>query len=262
MAGVTVESVPCLSDNYAWIIHDPASEMTAVVDPSEAAPINKYLSERNLRLTHIINTHHHRDHTGGNEELKAQHGATVIGPKADADRIPCIDVQLSGGDVFALSPAAAMHCLDTPGHTRGHASYYLPLQETVFTGDTLFSLGCGRLFEGTASQMVASLAKIAALPPQTRVCCGHEYTAANARFALSVDPDNAELQRVSRAVSRARGATPPRPTVPSLLADELAANPFLRAHAPELRRVVAKKDDALVEEVFAALRAAKDGFKG
>jgi len=237
-----VSPIPALQDNYAWLLHEPASGFTAVVDPPEAEPILAALKQAGGKLDCILLTHHHADHIGGAEALRAQFGARIVGARKDQHRLPRLDEAVSEGDAVRLGPAAAQ-VLETPGHTRGHIAYYVPEAKALFCGDTLFSLGCGRLFEGTAEEMFQSLQKLAALPGDTLVCCGHEYTASNARFALSVDPDNAALKSRAAEVERLRAAG--LPTVPSRLAEERAANPFLRA------------PDA---GVFASLRAKKDKF--
>jgi len=235
-----IAPIPCLSDNYAWLLHDTVTRTTAVVDPGEAEPVGRALAARGLRLDLILLTHHHGDHVGGVAALKAGHGCAVLGAEADANRLPALDRGLKDGDRVAVGRATAV-VLDTPGHTRGHISFHFPGDGVLACGDTLFSLGCGRLLEGTAEEMFASLRRFAALPAETRVLCGHEYTLANARFALTVDPDNPALKaRAAEAeVLRARG----EPTLPSLLGSEMAANPFLRApDVATLARLRAEKD--------------------
>jgi hydroxyacylglutathione hydrolase len=198
-----IERVPCLSDNYAWLLHEPGSGATAVVDPSESAPVEAALARLGWKLTHILNTHHHADHTGGNRALKAAHGATVVGPAADAARIPGIDVRLADGERYSVG-GAELRCFDTPGHTRGHITLHFEGSKALFPGDTLFALGCGRLFEGTPAQMWASLSKLLPLPHDTRVFCAHEYTQSNARFAVHVDPGNERLRRRKADIDAAR----------------------------------------------------------
>ncbi|GAQ92721.1 Glyoxylase [Klebsormidium nitens] len=256
-AQLSIELVPCLSDNYAYLLHDAAAGVTAVVDPSEAAPVRAALRARQLQLTHILNTHHHWDHTGGNLELKKEFGAQVVGPAADKQRIPGIDVALAEGDTWQFG-GHEMHVFDTPGHTRGHVSFYFPGSEALFTGDTLFSLGCGKLFEGTPQQMWASLSKLAALPAATRVYCGHEYTQSNARFAWAVESGNERLAQRSDEIARLRSER--KPTIPTTLGLELATNPFLRPSSQEIREAVRAKPDASDAEVFAAIRRKKDSF--
>ena len=233
---------------------------TAAVDTPEAAAIERALEETGWGpLTHILCTHHHADHTGGNVELKRRYsGCVVVGPRADAARIPALDVAVAEGEPLAVGEAR-VEVLDTPGHTRGHCAYYFPAAQALFCGDTLFSLGCGRLFEGTPEQMCASLDKLRALPGGTRVFCAHEYTAANARFALTLEPGNAALRARAAEVEALRAAVPPRPTVPSTLAQELAANPFLRAQSAELQAAVGLPGASPVA-VFAETRRRKDVF--
>ncbi|RME64928.1 MAG: hydroxyacylglutathione hydrolase, partial [Alphaproteobacteria bacterium] len=221
-----IMQLPVLNDNYVYLVHEPETKLTAAVDPAVAEPVNAALDRRGWRLSHILNTHHHMDHVGGNLALKQAHGCTVVGPRADAARIPGIDIAVGDGDVFTFGTAPA-HVFDVPGHTRGHIAYWFKESAALFCGDTLFAMGCGRLFEGTPTQMWASLSKLAALPPETRIYCAHEYTQANGRFALTVEPDNPALAARMKAVDAARAAG--QPTVPSTLADELATNPFLRA---------------------------------
>jgi len=238
-----IAAIPCLSDNYAWLLYDTVTKTTAVVDPGETEPVDRTLAARGLRLDLILLTHHHGDHVGGVAALKAVHGSAVLGAEADANRLPALDRALKEGDQVAVGNVRGV-VLATPGHTCGHIAFHFPADAALACGDTLFSLGCGRLLEGTAEELFRSLRRIATLPPQTRILCGHEYTLSNARFALAVDPDNAALQaRAAEAeAQRARG----EPTVPSLLGTELVANPFLRA--PDVA-------------TLAKLRAEKDSFR-
>lgn len=222
---ITVQAVPVLSDNYAWLLRDSGGTV-AIVDPGEAPPVVAALDAAGGRLDMILLTHHHGDHIAGAEELRTRYGAKMVGAKADAHRLPKLDQAVAEGDRVAVGTATA-HVLDTPGHTRGHIAYVFDAEHVLLCGDTLFSLGCGRLLEGTAAEMFASLRKFAALPPETLVYCGHEYTESNARFALHATPDNPALVAYADKVKHLRAAG--RPTVPSRLADELAANPFLRA---------------------------------
>jgi hydroxyacylglutathione hydrolase len=256
MAKLEIERLPLLSDNYAWLLHEPETGTTAIVDPGEAGPVLDRLKALGRKLDWIICTHHHADHIGGNDEVQRATGCKIAGPRADAGRIPNLDVQLAEGDRFALGNAEA-EVFETPGHTRGHISLWFPDSGALFCADTLFSLGCGRLFEGTPAEMLTSLRKLAALPDDTLVCCGHEYTASNARFALSVDPDNAALQARAAEVERLRAAD--EPTVPTRLGEEKAANPFLRADDQAIRKQLgmAEASDA---EVFAEIRQRKDNF--
>jgi hydroxyacylglutathione hydrolase len=226
------------------------------VDPSVAAPVDAKLRALGWTLTHIVNTHHHADHTGGNLELKAAWGATVVGPRADAARIPGIDVQVGDGDVWMLGQEAA-HVMDVPGHTRGHIAYWFSDSAALFCGDTLFSLGCGRLFEGTPAQMWRSLSMLRGLPDETRVYCAHEYTQSNARFALSLEPDSPSLKRQMAWIEEMRKAD--RPTIPAALGKEKNLNPFLRADEGRLARAVGMAGADPVA-VFAEVRRRKDVF--
>jgi hydroxyacylglutathione hydrolase len=239
---VSAQAIPILSDNYAWLLRDAASGATAVVDPADPRPVEAAILEAGGRLDLILLTHHHADHVAGTDQIRDRFGCPVVGARADAHRLPRLDRAVAEGDTVALGESEA-RVIDTPGHTRGHIAYFFPQGDVLLCGDTLFSLGCGRFLEGTAAEMFASLRKIAALPGDTLICCGHEYTQSNARFALHADPDNAALRARAAIVKRLREAG--EPTVPSRLADELAENPFLRA--PDVARL-------------AELRARKDRF--
>lgn len=252
-----IEQIPVLSDNYVYLVHEPVAKLTAVVDPAVTEPVVAALARHGWRLTHILNTHHHHDHVGGNEALKAATGCVVVGPRADRERIPGIDVALGDGDVFEFGACRAS-VFDVPGHTRGHIAYHFAAEHALFCGDTLFALGCGRMFEGTAPEMWASLQKLRGLPGDTRVYCAHEYTQSNGRFALSVEPGNAALVARMREVDARRAAN--RPTVPSTLAEELATNPFLRPDSAEIQAAVGLPG-APLHEVFGATRARKDVFR-
>jgi hydroxyacylglutathione hydrolase len=256
MAQLRIEQIPVLNDNYVYLIHEPQAGVTGVVDPAVAEPVLDRLRVHGWKLDWILSTHHHTDHTGGNLELKQATGCQIAGPKADAARIPGIDRGLAEGDRFRLGNAEAV-VYETPGHTSGHISYWFEQARALFCADTLFSLGCGRLFEGTPELMWRSLSKLAPLPADTMVYCAHEYTQSNARFALSVDPDNRVLQARAAEVERLRAAG--QPTVPSTLGDERAANPFLRPHDPAIRRRLGLEDADDVT-VFAELRRRKDSF--
>jgi hydroxyacylglutathione hydrolase len=237
-----VERLPMLQDNYSWLLLDSATGTSAVVDPPEAAPVLARLEALGRGLDWVLATHHHADHIGGIPELKARTGCRVVGPAADAHRIPGLDVQVREGDVVRLGESVA-RVIETPGHTSGHISFWFEADRQLFCGDTLFALGCGRLFEGTPETMWASLQKLMALPDDARVCCGHEYTQSNARFALTVEPDNLALRRRAAEIDqlRARG----EPTVPSTMGEERATNPFLRAgNARRFGEIRAAKDRA------------------
>ena len=256
MSEFVIRQLLVLKDNYVYLLHDAASGATAVVDPSVADPVFAALKETGWRLSHILNTHHHWDHTGGNAALKAATGAIVVGPLADRKRIPDIDVALGDGEHYAVGSEAA-EIFDVPGHTRGHIAFWFPTSRALFCGDTLFTLGCGRMFEGTAAQMWNSLSKLRALPAETRVFCGHEYTQANARFALSVEPGNGALIERAKLVDALRSQG--RPTVPATLGEEVATNPFLRADRIELQEAAGLVGRNPVE-VFGEIRHRKDVF--
>jgi hydroxyacylglutathione hydrolase len=223
---ISAQPVPVLSDNYAWLLRDSATGAIAIVDPSEADPVIAAVAAAGGRLDAILLTHHHHDHIGGVEAVRARFGARVAGAAADAHRLPRLDQAVAEGDAVVLGAGTA-RVMETPGHTRGHIAYFFPDGAALLCGDTLFSLGCGRLLEGSAAELFKSLEKFRTLPAETLVCCGHEYTEANARFALAADPDNTALQAYAQQVRACRAAG--KPTVPSRLSDELAANPFLRA---------------------------------
>jgi hydroxyacylglutathione hydrolase len=249
-------TIPCLADNYAYLIHDPSSGRTAVVDVPDAEPILAALRGRGWSLTDILITHHHDDHIQGVEPLRAVTGAMVHGAAADAHRLPRLDLALTEADIFSFGGDRA-RVIAVPGHTVGHIAFHFPASGLAFTADSLMSGGCGRLFEGTAAQMQASLAKLAALPPETLICSGHEYTTSNLRFAATLEPGNARLMSRIAEVAARRAAG--RPTVPVPLGTELETNPFLRAHLPALKSAVGlpDADDATV---FAEIRARKDKF--
>ena len=234
--------IPVLQDNYVWLAHEPDSGETLVVDPAVAAPVLAEADARGWRISQIWNTHWHPDHVGGNLEIKAATGCTITGPAGEAAKIPGIDRAVSEGDMVMLGTATAT-VIDVPAHTAGHNAYIFADDRAAFVGDTLFAMGCGRLFEGTAAQMFANMAKLAALPDDTAVYCAHEYTLSNAKFAVTVEPDNAALaSRYAEVIAmRERG----EPTVPTSIGAERATNPFMRA--------------ATVEEL-AARRTAKDNF--
>jgi hydroxyacylglutathione hydrolase len=251
-----IELVPMLKDNYAYLIHDRASGATAILDPSEAEPGLKAAESHGWKITHVLDTHHHWDHSGGNLGIKEATGAKVVGPAYDKERIPGIDVEVDERSGFDLAGHHA-EVMFIPGHTKGHIAFHFPESKAVFCGDTLFSIGCGKMFEGTPDLMWPSLLKLRALPDDTRIYCGHEYTEANIRFALSADPDNAALQARAAEVKRLRADG--RPTIPAVLGEEKKSNPFLRADQPELMARFGGKDRPAYE-IFGAIRAAKDKF--
>jgi hydroxyacylglutathione hydrolase len=251
-----IQLVPCLSDNYAVLLHDDTSRETALVDAPEAEPIAAALRERGWQLTHILITHGHGDHVAGIEALKSASGARVFGPEAEAERIPGLDEAVREGSEIRFAGMDVL-VIDTPGHTRGHVTYWMPDQALAFAGDTLFVMGCGRILEGTPETMWRSLVKLSELPPATRVYCGHEYTRANAHFALTVDGANQALKERAELVETLR--TDGLPTVPTTIGEELRTNPFLRATDPAVARAVGREGRP-AWEVFAEIRARKDRF--
>lgn len=256
MAELDIHQIPVLNDNYVYLARCRATGMTAVVDPAVAAPVLAEADRLGWSITHILNTHHHGDHVGGNREIQAATGCIIVGPKPDRARIPGIAVELDEGDVYRLGECEAK-VFFVPGHTRGHIAYWFEESKALFCGDTLFALGCGRLFEGTPEQMWQSLSKLRRLPPETRVFCAHEYTQANARFALSIDGGNAALRERAAEIDRARAAG--KSTVPSTLGEECRTNPFLRADDPALAAAVELRGRDPVS-VFAEVRHRKDVF--
>lgn len=256
MASLLVRQFPCLQDNYGFLVHDPESGETAAIDTPDAPRIKAEADKAGWTITQIWNTHHHWDHAGGNAALKEMTGARIVAPSYDRARIEGIDVEVSDGDTVSLGTKTAK-VFFTPGHTLGHVVYWFEDDAVAFVGDTLFALGCGRLFEGSPEQMWSSLARLAALPEKTAVYCAHEYTQSNARFALSVEPDHAALKAYADEVDalRARGEA----TVPTTIGREKAANPFVRAADPNLRRALSMPE-ASDAEVFAEVRRRKDNF--
>ncbi|MGD7035577.1 hydroxyacylglutathione hydrolase [Methylotuvimicrobium buryatense] len=253
---LTVIQIPVLNDNYIYLAKDVASGLTAAVDPAVAGPVLDAIAEQGWRLDFILNTHHHGDHVGGNRELKKQTGCQIVGAKADKHRIPGIDIELSDGGHFRLGNSV-FQIIETPGHTLGHIVYYSAEDGILFCGDTLFAMGCGRLFEGTAEQMWHSLQKLRALPSVTRVYCAHEYTLNNGRFALTVEPDNTVLHQRMAEVRRMRESD--QPTVPFSIEEEVATNPFFRADVEALKAAIAMETRQPLA-VFTELRSRKDVF--
>lgn len=250
-----IHKFPCLNDNYGYLVHEPVSGQTAAIDTPDA---QKYLAEAERMgwtISAIWNTHWHPDHAGGNLAIKAATGCQIIGPAGEAAKIPGLDRAVKEGDEVELGMAKA-RILDVPGHTLGHVAYVFDAEHAAFVGDSVFALGCGRVFEGTMDMMWNSLSKIKALDPQTRLFCAHEYTESNARFAVTIEPDNEALQAYADWVKqrRAKGL----PTVPPLLERELATNPFLRADLPELQAAMGHPGDTVA--TFAEIRGRKDRF--
>ncbi len=256
MPALSVEIVPCLTDNYAYLIADREAGTAAVVDPAEAEPVAEALERRGLKLTHILATHHHSDHTGGVLGLKDRFGARIVGPAREAARIPGLDLAVSEAQGFALF-GRRVAVLETPGHTSGSVCY--GIEDLLFAGDTLFVMGCGRLFEGDAATMHASLAKIAALSDDTLVYCGHEYALADARFALALEPENADVRAYAEEIAALRENG--RPAMPAVLGIEKRANPFLRTHDPALKAAL-NMANAPAAAVLAEVRRRKDAFVG
>jgi hydroxyacylglutathione hydrolase len=233
MAKLEIHQFPCLSDNYGVLIRDAEHNVVAAIDAPDAKAVAAALQAKGWRLTHILTTHHHGDHTAGNLALKGETKCTIIGPRAEAAKVPGIDKQVGEGDTFKFG-GHEVRVLDTPGHTAGHISYVIPSAGVAFVGDTLFAIGCGRVIEGNAQMMWASLEKLMALPKETAVYCGHEYTQANARFALTVEPENEALLKRAKEVDALRAAG--KPTLPTNIGIELETNPFLRPHVPAIQK--------------------------
>lgn len=249
-------TIPCLSDNYAFLAHDPDSGETALIDAPEAAPILEALEARGWRLNRVLLTHHHDDHVAGLAQILSHHKAEVLGAAADAHRLPPLSRELSGGDTVSIGGEEG-EVIEVPGHTLGHIAFHFPKSAAAFTADSLMALGCGRVFEGTPEQMWDSLSKLAALPSGTMIYSGHEYTQSNGKFALTIEPENTRLAERVQAVADARREG--RATVPSRLDEELATNPFLRAAEPAIRAEL-NMPDAADAAVFAEIRARKDRF--
>lgn len=257
-----IDMLPALADNYIYLIGDTEAGLAMVVDPGEAEPVKRALQKRNWHLSLILNTHHHGDHTGGNAALKKAYGASVIGPYAERAKIHDLDRAVEEGESISF---LGLHgaVIGLSGHTSGHIAYHFPELHALFCGDALFSMGCGRLFEGTAAEMWTSLEKIRHLPKDTRIYCGHEYTESNTRFALMLEKDNPAIQKKLEEVRRLRGQA--KPTVPSLLADELRLNPFLRSADKDFQESLVKQGfplgDMAPAAVFSAIRSARDRFR-
>jgi hydroxyacylglutathione hydrolase len=247
---------PCLKDNYGVLLHDPESGATAAIDAPEAAPVEAALAGKGWRLTDILVTHHHGDHTAGIAELKRNHHCRVVAPRNEAQRIALVDETVGEGDTVRVGNLTG-RVIETPGHTAGHISYFFPADKLAFVGDTLFSIGCGRVIEGTPQMMWQSLVKLRDLPDDTRFYCGHEYTAANIRFAKTIEPDNAALAARAEEVDRLRAAG--KPTIPATIGAEKAENPFLRADVPEIAQSVGLAGSP-AWKVFAEIRARKNRF--
>lgn len=249
-----VHQFPCLSDNYGFLLHDDASQETVCIDTPDAAAYLREAAAKGWQITQIWNTHWHADHAGGNAAIKAATGCKVTAPEIDSPKIEAVDRTVVGGQTVQIGDYTA-RVIDVGGHTMGHIAYHLPEADIAFVGDSLFALGCGRMFEGTAPQFWASLSRLKALPPETLLYCAHEYTASNARFALHADPENAALSAYAEEITNRRARD--LPTVPTKLERELATNPFLRADDPEMQSRWGGGDAVAT---FASLRSAKDSF--
>ena len=251
-----VTAIPCLTDNYAYVISDNNSKIVGVVDPSEASPVVSFLKKQNLKLNYILNTHHHFDHIGGNLELKKIYNAKVVGFIGDKHRIPEIDITLSNNEkwIFGNETVKILHI---PGHTLGHICFFFEKEKIAFTGDTLFSLGCGRIFEGDHNQMLTSLNKIKKLPKDTMIYCGHEYTYKNAKFCIKYDSGNIDLKNKFEKIKKLRSSN--LPTIPSKLEDELKTNIFLRCDQKDLKIKLNMQNQEDLK-VFRKVRDLKDNF--
>ena len=251
-----ITPIQCLTDNYAYIIYDNDSKTTGVVDPSESQPIISFLKRKNIKLNYILNTHHHFDHVGGNIELKKKYNAKIIGFKGDKHRIPGIDITVDDNEKlnFGTSTVKIIHI---PGHTLGHICFFFEKEKIAFTGDTLFSLGCGRIFEGNHKQMFTSLNKIKKLPKDTKIYCGHEYTYKNAEFCIKHDSDNLNLKKHFEKIKKLKSNN--SPTIPTTLEEELKSNIFLRCDKNELKIKLNMKNREDLE-VFKKVRDLKDSF--
>ena len=251
-----IATIPCLTDNYAYIINDNASKIVGVIDPSEAYPVITFLKKKKLKLSYILNTHHHFDHIGGNIELKEIYNAKVVGFVGDKHRIPGIDITLKDNEVWNFGNSI-VKILHIPGHTLGHICFFFEKEEIAFTGDTLFSLGCGRIFEGDHKQMLMSLNKIKKLPKNTKIYCGHEYTQKNAEFCMKYDKENLDLIKLFKKIIKLRSNN--EPTIPTSLENELKTNIFLRCDQNDLKIKLNMKNEEDFK-VFKKVRDLKDSF--
>ena len=251
-----IEIIPCLNDNYSYLIHDEISNTVAIVDPSEFIPCDTIISKNYKKLDFILNTHHHYDHVGGNEELKKKYNSKVLGFENDKNRIPQIDTVLKDNQEFKIG-TLNFTTIFIPGHTKGHVAFYFKKERVVFTGDTLFSLGCGRVFEGTYKQMFQSLNKLKNLPGETKVYCGHEYTFKNLEFCLKFNPNNDFLKKKKDDIKLSLKNK--KPTIPSTIADEIKGNIFFRVNDPDIKKAINLENSPDIE-IFTKLRDLKDNF--
>lgn len=249
--------LPVLTDNYIYIVHDPVSAETAVIDPAMAEPVLDFLNQKGWKLKYVLNTHHHADHVSGNMQLKNQTGCLIVGSSADKNRIPGIDIGVQDGDAVNIGENS-FKVFATPGHTSQHIVFYSENNQLLFSGDTLFALGCGRLFEGTAQQMWQSLAILKNLPDATQIYCAHEYTLANAKFALTIEPDNQDLIDRYQTIQTLRQQN--LSTLPSTIGLEKATNPFFRENSPSIRHKLGCSNQEPAWQVFSKIRKLKDNF--
>ncbi len=250
-----VEIIPCLSDNYSYVIHEKETNTVSIVDPAEFEACNKAINKYK-KLDFILNTHHHADHVGANLELKKKYNSKILGSKLDKDRIPGIDIFLKENQKQKIGNLE-FEVIFVPGHTKGHIAFFFYKEKVAFTGDTLFSLGCGRIFEGTYTEMFNSLNKIKKLPPETKIYCGHEYTKSNLSFCLTYDAKNTILRK--KVVDIQKKLNSNQPTIPSTLGEEIKTNIFLRCNDPEIKQALGLKDSSEIE-IFSKLRDLKDSF--
>ena len=253
---MNIEIIPCLTDNYSYLIHENQSNTVTIIDPSEFAPCDKIISKKYKKLDYILNTHHHYDHVGGNEEIKKKYNSTVLGFENDKNRIPGIDKVLKDDQEFKIG-LLNFTTIFIPGHTSGHIAFYFKKEKVIFTGDTLFSLGCGRLFEGTSKQMFQSLNKLKNLPGETKVYCGHEYTYKNFEFCLRFNPNNDFLKKKKDTIELSLKNN--TPTIPSTISDEIKANIFFRFNDPDVKKAI-NLENSTDLEIFTKLRDLKDNF--
>ena len=253
---MNIEIIPCLNDNYSYLVKDDQTNTVAIIDPSEFGPCNEKINLKYKKLDFILTTHHHFDHVGGNTELKKKYGSRVLGFENDKKRIPAIDILLKDGQEFKIG-SLNFKTIFIPGHTSGHIAFYFEKEKVVFTGDTLFSLGCGRVFEGTYQQMFDSLNKIKRLPEDTKIYCGHEYTKSNLEFCLKFNPNNNHLRNKEKAIEAK--VKNKKPTIPSTIRDEIQTNIFLRYDNLDVKNALNLKNASDLE-IFTKLRDLKDNF--
>jgi hydroxyacylglutathione hydrolase len=253
---IEIITIKSLSDNYIWLLRNNSNNLTAVIDPGESEPVNRVLFQKNWQLNQIINTHHHYDHTNGNLELKKKWGSKLIAPEKEKNKIDNIDIEVTDDNEIEIAGLRAK-VIHTPGHTLGHVMFYLKKEKILFAGDTIFSLGCGRVFEGTMQDMFFSLNKIKSLDPETLIYCGHEYTENNLKFALEVERQNEDLKKFSKKITALKKSG--LPTIPSFLKDELNCNPFLRTDSLNISIYFKNKGNSNLD-IFTKLRNLKDKF--